>query len=265
MRVPVIDPPKEVSDAAEALDGAIERLMAFHSQWTPRGYESYDQAWTLGHLVIRFSEAVAKLACTDLGLLAPAAACARSAFEAAVRSAWLLAPARASGRESRWAAIAEESAKFGDDMALDIAGLGGDASVLRAGSEALRQYVNEVRQKLPPGTERVRRVPTVKSMLVELARPESYSSYRILSQYVHGTGHGGAAYRHERGVDKATGAVISASDWAYPLAVTWNAVVMWGMSYSERTEAGDRFPDKALIARVQATLSDIAPSRKATE
>src|SRR5690242_13760108 len=99
----------EIALAATGLEMTIGRFIAARPDLSKLGtYESLIEARNLFNLVVRHAEAVVVLAREDLVLLPPAMVTARSAFEIAVRAAWMVDVDDPFDGEVRWLAHLEE-------------------------------------------------------------------------------------------------------------------------------------------------------------
>jgi hypothetical protein len=141
-------------------------------------------------LVIAHAEAVELLAGASVHLLMPAAAAARSAYEAAVTAAWLLVPNDPAARDGRWLSLMVDERRFWENMANEFKRRPGAVDAERLMLEE-RARVDAIIKAAEPqlraaGLHSPGPVPSFIRQLEELGRrDQDYFMYRQISQLVH--------------------------------------------------------------------------------
>jgi len=175
-------------------------------------WESDIEALNLIALSATHAVAVTTLAQTSTSLLPSAIPVARATMESGVRALWLLAPENPFEREARWLVHLEHEMNVQKRLAHS------NASTNMA---VIRDFVDGVRSKLPPGTAAPKGLPSVEQMLESIGMPEKYVIYTFLSQTAHATHHGTSHFRKHLGTMKILGDFTSSEDWWLPLSTTW--------------------------------------------
>lgn len=134
-------------------------------------------------IVLRHAEAIVDLAEKDESLFFAAAACARSAKEAAVTQAWILDPKTRIEKEGRWLGYFETINKFHRNLNDELSDV--DPNI----DEELKDfssYMDELKSRLIDGRPiDVVKKPRVMDMLDAIGYKSLYSSYRELCEIVH--------------------------------------------------------------------------------
>jgi hypothetical protein len=215
----------------QALQDATERLAKLcdlltdaiqQSKWNLRCHAETETP-ALALLTLAHARSVALQARADLPLLFPAAAAARSAYEATVTSAWMVQPDHMAGRDERWLRFLADEKWYWEQMVAEFASLDTAAAGLMA-AEVKR--VDDIIQdaKKPLGLQvDPSRIPGIEAMLRDLGkRDKHYFMYRHTSQLVHPTG---KALSHLRSMS-AHGYRDSVGTYAYrTLPGEWSMVI----------------------------------------
>lgn len=178
-------------------------------------------------LVLRHVEGVAAVAREGVPLLPAAMTLARAAYEAALRTLWLLDPAEPFARERRWLTHMRDTERFHNSSAEAFRRAGSVDAAERSAAlaEAHRQFRLGVEAKLPIDVESpLPRLPRLEAIAAELGREERYLVYRIASQYTHATHMGTGLYRKNLGVAAELGDFATLGMWRMPLQLSWFAL-----------------------------------------
>src|SRR5689334_21244387 len=90
-------------------------------------------------------------------------------------------------REVRWLAHLREGEDYHRRITEQLSRRGADASNEQNMYEAIRSFRLGVEAKLPPPHLPLPKVPSLWTMLEDIGADEKYLTYRILSQFTHGT------------------------------------------------------------------------------
>ncbi len=213
--------------ASDALDSGVAVVLETLDSTADRGYEAELEARLAILLIVRHVEGVALLARDGAPMFPAAMTLARSAYEGALRTLWLLDPDEPFERERRWLTHLRDTERFYTASA-DAYLLAGETEGARRAAdvaEAHRQFRLGVEAKLPAHVEApARRLPTLRDMAAELGREERYFVYRIASQHAHATHVGTGLYRRNLGVAVELGDFAHPGIWRTPLQLTWFAL-----------------------------------------
>jgi hypothetical protein len=206
---------------SDALDAAIAVFERDRLAAAPTGeWEAPVEAWNLATLVVRTLGGLSLMAHTDMALAPPAMQCARAALEHTVRAVWLLQPPDRFVAEVRWLALLHEWEQFEDRLAHEA-----DSANIRDRHEerrdSLLQFRLEVAARLPDGYRPSPRLPSMRSMMVEIGIGSVYGHYRTLSQPVHGTMDASQFYRRNLGTEMVLGEFGGLKDWILPMRLSW--------------------------------------------
>ncbi|MHC1947309.1 hypothetical protein IF803_23295 [Bradyrhizobium sp. UFLA06-06] len=152
---------EEMAIKCELLDAMVAEFEALIGELPEFGYEAPEEALNLMKLAARHVTGVVALARAGFHLLPPAEVAARAAYEASVRSAWMLRPDDLFEQEARWAAhlrgevaYLEKEIKEGTAMGLDMADIeerrAGIADFCEGVSKLLEERGHPPKQGLPP-------------------------------------------------------------------------------------------------------------------
>lgn len=177
-------------------------------------WESDVEALNLIALSAIHAVAVATLAQASTSLLPSAIPLARASMEAGARAMWLLAPGNPFDREARWLVHLEHEINVQNRLA----SVDSNASTNLA---VIRNFVDGVRSKLPPGTVAPKSLPSFEAMLTSIGMSEKYIVYTFLSQTTHATHHGTSHFRKHLGTMKLLGEFTTPKDWWLPLSTVW--------------------------------------------
>jgi len=226
---------QELSNAAGAL-GALRWMVEEalrESDWTLASHaETETPALTM--LVVSHARGVELLAEADVNLVMPAAAAARSAYEAAVLAAWLLRPDDAPNRDRRWLALLVDERRFWRHMGDEFKGRpdGMDAERLMGEEHDRVDAMLKVAeaQLIAAGLTAPQSVPGYEALLKDLGKRDGdYFMYRHLCQLVHPKA---KALSHVRSManhghedpDARYGFHTRPGDWAMTIGVTAGAL-----------------------------------------
>lgn len=259
MRAAVIRPPsQQLIHACDRLDEATGRAIKdAHSPFFDLGrYESDVEVRVLFSVMVRHIEALVECATKDIVLLPAGRSITRVVLEQSIKVQWLLYPASIWDREARYLAHLADEERMWERCARAT-----DSQEDRLRGESIRQIRLSIEEKLPRDVTRLQRVPTFESILVELREQQRYSTYTVLSQYVHGSHHSGSTFKRGFGSEREFGERATVEDWGELLKVAW-----WSLAEATRTivrVCGGRglvYLDKSMIERVESALSGIATS-----
>lgn len=215
----ILPAPIEVLEACDEVDRVVAAFLK--SRRSLKGYgefESSTEALLLFNLVVRQVEGVLSLARNDLVLLPAAMACARAAFETALKAAWMVNSNDPYLRETRWLAHLQEEERVYERAAKRWPGkFAGQAA-------QLREFRQGVEAMLPPQAERLKHNPTVDQMFEAFDGKQLYPLYIYMSQFVHGGHLATSLYRKGLGTMRQTGEYVSPSSWYLPIRMCWLAL-----------------------------------------
>lgn len=247
----VLPPSNELQRAAMFLERSCGRFLQARGSATDEGWHQYEHlhaAHSLIALIIRHVEAVATLSRTDVVLLPAAATLSRTCFEVAIRAQWLLAVEDPFVGEARYLSLLAEEESI--VAALVSEGIGDEANLT-----ARRDFRRGVESLLPDGV-RVPKKPNLRQMLIELGEEERYLTYRLLSQYAHGTFFATAHYQQNLGTAKVHLENINESMWKGPLNIAFFSVGRTGSMWLERVSASQfEFVSSAWKRAVDRSIS----------
>ncbi|WP_422740566.1 DUF5677 domain-containing protein [Micromonospora sp. WMMD729] len=214
-------PDPTLLDVAEVVQAGTSSFVGKRVSATPSGeWEAPIEAWNLASLAVRSVEGVCLMARTDMGLATAATQCARAALEHTVRAIWLLHPADRFMGEVRWLALLHEWERFEESATKEI----GDTAIRGKHlqrARAIMDFRTGVEARLPVGYSSLRRLPSMRDMMVEIGIGSYYQYYRKLSQPVHGTMEATETYRRNLGDKKLCGDFGGLFDWILPMRLSW--------------------------------------------
>lgn len=223
-------PTTQLQTAADALDSVIGDFLDCRPppnfEW-----EADVEAYVMSNLVVRHVEATAQLARCDMVLLPAAWATARSALEVSARAEWLLEPDDPYEREARWLARLREGARFYGSVADRLDQLGGSADSIRAMGGSIDDFATDVSNRMPNNVNAVPGIPSADALIGTV--PDRYLTYKMGSQYVHGTHEGASIYRRSLGTEKRLQERVGEPAWKDPLIACLNAMEMGLSRYLE--------------------------------
>ncbi len=222
------------------------------SNWTLTSHaETEAPALTL--LVLSHVRGVEMLADADVHLLMPAAAVARSAYEAAVTTAWLLRPDDAPNRDWRWLSLLVDERRFWQQMCKEFKGRPDGAHaerLMREEEDRVDAILKAAEpQLLAAGMAAPQQVPGYEALLKDLGkRDRDYFMYRHICQLVHpkskALSHIRSMVNHGHGdPDARYGFRTRPGDWALTIGVAASA--LW---LCAETLAGRMNPSTAISA-----------------
>ncbi len=254
---------KTLSEAAVALGQLrvmVEEALR-DSDWTLTSHAE-TEAPALTMLVVSHARGVELLAGADVLLLMPAAAAARSAYEAAVTTAWLVQPDDAAHRDHRWLALLVDERRFWRQMGDEFKGRpdGADAErLMRVEHDRVDAIIKVAEPQLAAaGVAAPQQVPGYEALLKDLGkRDRDYFMYRQICQVVHPKA---KALSHVRSManhghedpDARYGYSTRPGDWALTIGVTAGA--LW---LSAKTLASRMNPSMAISAEALAAWERI--------
>ncbi len=258
MTATIVKPPTfAILSACDALDGAVGEFLFARNSLAGTRYEADTEARYLSNLVARHVEGVLTLARTDLVLLPPALACARAAFETAVKAAWLVDADDHFVREARWLVHLEEEERAHERSAARKDDLPSAAGI-REQSLQIRAFRAQVAQRMPKHVQLLKRNPSFDEMLKGLGAGEAYPLYIYLSQFMHGGHMSTGLYRKGLGTSKEGGEFISASHWYVALRACWLSLSYPGKLLIERIKgAATTYPKPKQVAAVEAAIDAV--------
>lgn len=224
----VIQPPtKEILALCEDADSLITHYLRTVDT-IPRGglgrFEAEIEAYTILKLLIRHTESVCDLARSDLVLLPSAVVLARAAFEASVRSRWMLRPVDPYEREVRWVLHLRSASEHCSKLERSTHTPKQLAAAYGLRRKSYQDFDAQISNLLSErGYTLPKQVPNVWEMLKDLGEPHLYQFYILLSAYTHTNFEAGCLYRKHLGCGKEVGEFITPHDWRLPLEVTWKA------------------------------------------
>jgi hypothetical protein len=219
------------------------------------------EAWNILKLILRHVKGIITLAENDLVLLPSAMVLARSAFEAAVKSMWMLTPEDPFNREVRWLAHLQSEEDFHRKTADQYAKSGwSEAAAKNRQVEAqIRDFRTQVTAMLPSGYCPLPKLPNIYEMLESLSEARKYILYVWGCQYTHGTHAATGLYRKDLGSEKKFGEFIRLGDWAFCLSVSWTSLMGPGNLFLQRMGGDHRlFPTSELMESVLNALAEIS-------
>lgn len=186
-------------------------------------YESDKSTYALAFLVLMHVDGVIDLGRESPQHLAPAAACARAAFETASNLAWIAQPGEPFEREGRWLGWYVADARFWENLSRDLAGRA-PAVAAEAGrtAAAKAKWATAIGTKLreEKGFEQVS-FPKLEDRLASFGHESLYITYRYASQIVHGMPDATKLVMTERSTGLCYGVEFDASSWATILRMSW--------------------------------------------
>jgi hypothetical protein len=221
------EPVGPLVEAGDALDRAVVVVLKTLAERADRGYESESEARLAVLLIVRHVEGVAMLARSGVPMFPAAMTLARAAYEAGLRTLWLLDPDDPFEREGRWLTHLSDSERYYQSIADALSRVGEDEGARRVRDvvDAHREFRLGVEGRLPAGIGApLQRLPSLKDIVTELGREERYLVYRMASQYAHATHVGTGLYRRNLGVYVTLGEYIHAGMWRTPLQLSWFAL-----------------------------------------
>lgn len=258
----VLEPTKEILNAADLLDEVIRRFLTARMRAPVSGkYEADVEANLLLLLVIRHVEGVVTLARRDLVLLPPGWAAARAAFECSLTAAWLLQREEPFAREERWLAHLKNGERFYRRVAKRLRTLGDDGNRAEEKAQAIQAFRREVEQALPAPYAPRQRFPTFDELVTELGVERTYLAYMVASQPIHGTHVATEQFRRNLGNLKETGDFTKPSDWHGPLEICWYSLASGGSVLLARSGGKPaHFLTTEFSATVQQALNAVQTS-----
>jgi hypothetical protein len=120
-------------------------------------------------------------------------------------------------------------------------------------------FADGVAERLPPDVP-VPNPPTLSAILADLD-PLQYVTYKMASQYTHGTHEGGTLYRRNLGTAKTFAERVEPSQWADPMRMCWWAL-RTGLTAAVATSGGnaDRLVNREIDVRVDGLLAALSSS-----
>lgn len=224
----VIEPPESLRRVADLIDEGVRQVVQDapkRATITLGRYEAPIEGKVLVTLQARHLEALCELARRDVVLLPPAMVIARSIFETAARTLWLLHPTDAFEGEARWLAHLQTEESWLNKAGKLLETLGEDPIEFYSQAEQFRAFREKVAAKLPPGVVPPNQVPDLRTVLRGLGDERKYLYYLKLSQFAHGAFNAGGLYRRHLGTQKTLGEDIKPGDWKLVFSAAWPAFV----------------------------------------
>lgn len=219
-------PPPQLLDSCDRLERLIGEVIAAKNEAAaPTGrFEAPVEAAIQLNLVVRYLEGVISLARHDLVLLPAAIVLTRAAFEGGLRSWWLLAPNGEFEREARWLAHLAEEETMWERLARLMSDTGEPVGDYAEWAQSIYAFRMGVVSKLPPNVTVPDGPANLRAIAKEMGEERRYSTYVLLSQYVHGGHFAGNTYRAGLGNKKQFGERVSLREWAQCLRISWWAL-----------------------------------------
>ncbi len=178
---------RDALDALGALHQEYQRLLT-NTPWEIRTHADLD-ALALVTLAVPNVAAVERLGREALGFVVPATGAGRSAFEAVVTAAWMLALDEAAERERRWITVFLEERSYWHSMVELNRDRPPDEvlALLQSEEDRVGAFVDAVVPQLQAAgvEDPARRLPKMEDRLQEVGEGRFYATYKTACQLVH--------------------------------------------------------------------------------
>lgn len=231
---------REVAGLCDHCDQLIEAYLAGLSErpGSIGRYESETEYFTLMKLMLRHLEGVTALARNDLILAPSANVIARTIFETSVRARWMFLPIDPYEREVRWILFlrtgTEQAKKLAKSPHLDAS----TAKAFKERADTYSRFDQGILEKLfELGYTVPKQAPNLWEMLKDLAEPEFYNQYVLLSADAHSNFEAASRFKSNLGTAKVLGERTSPGDWGLPFQVAWQAFYLAAYEFLKLVEA----------------------------
>lgn len=253
-------PTPTILQVADTLEEVIARLINACAT-IPRAstwYEADVEARKMIIYIIRNVESVITLAQRDLVLLPGALSISRTAYEASLKSQWLLDPTDPFDREVRWLSLLKKEEDEYSRAVKELRKVGGDVIHYQGIYTATNQMRLAIEKELPSKYKTIG-LPNLRDMVKSLGEDRKYLAYQYLCPFTHVSSSATRLYSKNMGSMMELGEYVKAEDWYTPLLTCWYSLYAPGYKLLERL-GGDieSFLDDTFASSVQSKIDRIA-------